>query len=242
MAAPALPPAAPARRERLSVPSYLPSVLVSQGGIALSALLALAVTDDLRQLRDLDLQGALSSLSASEFLPRLCIGVLATQIWYGQRLSRSVQTPEEAAAAAVAAANANASKSKQTKVKSEPGRVRKPTGPALSYASLLNSLRPLAGAAASTLTCAVAVAGALILLGAPLTSHLTETALLALLLASLACPPALLTRKLDDLKDADLWLTELDVVLKLPAGGAVLGAWLGAFALPLDWGSAWQVS
>ena len=187
MAAPALPPAAPARRERLSVPSYLPSVLVSQGGIALSALLALAVTDDLRQLRDLDLQGALSSLSASEFLPRLCIGVLATQIWYGQRLSRSVQTPEEAAAAAVAAANANASKSKQTKVKSEPGRVRKPTGPALSYASLLNSLRvrrdalepqsaliplflqPLAGAAASTLTCAVAVAGALILLGAPLT-------------------------------------------------------------------------
>lgn len=79
------------------------------------------------------------------------------------------------------------------------------------------------------------------LLGAPLLTHLPHTALCAAHLSVLALFPLLYARGLGGAP----WLAVLGASAPLDEGfgglaGAVLGAWLGAVPIPLDWDRDWQ--
>lgn len=81
----------------------------------------------------------------------------------------------------------------------------------------------------------------MILLGAPLTTHHLETLLCAAHISLLAAPPLFYTRGVQ----ARAWREV--VALLLPGDavwggslGAVIGAWLGAVPIPLDWDREWQ--
>ncbi|KAJ8295830.1 Glycosylphosphatidylinositol anchor biosynthesis protein 11 [Rhodotorula toruloides] len=101
-----------------------------------------------------------------------------------------------------------------------------------------------------TLGATLTLHGAIVLLGAPLTSNVTHTFLLALLLAvlavlplSIALPPVATTngrfawlRLVSSLSPSD----NLELVLIAPAVGTLVGAWTGAFPIPLDWDRPWQ--
>ncbi|BGP30572.1 Glycosylphosphatidylinositol (GPI) anchor assembly protein [Rhodotorula toruloides] len=101
-----------------------------------------------------------------------------------------------------------------------------------------------------TLGATLVLYGAIVLLGAPLTSNVTHTFLLALLLAvlavlplSVALPPVATTngrfawlRLVSSLSPND----NLELVLLAPAVGTLVGAWTGAFPIPLDWDRPWQ--
>ncbi|KAI9892041.1 MAG: Glycosylphosphatidylinositol (GPI) anchor assembly protein [Vezdaea aestivalis] len=81
----------------------------------------------------------------------------------------------------------------------------------------------------------------LVLHGAPLTTHLPHTALAAAHLALLTLPQLLYTHGYD----AELWWAVVGVALPIdePFGGtlgAIVGAWLGAVPIPLDWDREWQ--
>lgn len=85
------------------------------------------------------------------------------------------------------------------------------------------------------------VFGALVLLGSPVTTHLLETALLALLLSTLVIQPLLTVHGFD----ADFWLDlvsfKLDPTeLACSSWTALLGAWIGVIPLALDWDRPWQ--
>lgn len=77
--------------------------------------------------------------------------------------------------------------------------------------------------------------------GAPLTTHLAHTALLALHLALLATPPLFYARGLG----AQAWRQIVSLAAPVDAVqgaalGAVVGCWLGAIPIPLDWDREWQ--
>ncbi|KAI9742308.1 MAG: Glycosylphosphatidylinositol (GPI) anchor assembly protein [Claussenomyces sp. TS43310] len=80
-----------------------------------------------------------------------------------------------------------------------------------------------------------------ILLGAPLTTHLPHTILSSLHLALLTLYPLFYVHGIDDAK----WLDVCSAYAPLDdvfggLVGAVLGAWLGAVPIPLDWDREWQ--
>ena len=96
----------------------------------------------------------------------------------------------------------------------------------LARTSLLSSCTAIVRAATVGAACAWA---ACVLLGAPLDRW---TWLFATCLALSAWPPV------------DAWLyaaRPCRPAIHLSSSGAVLGAWLGAVVVPLDWGFAWQV-
>lgn len=81
----------------------------------------------------------------------------------------------------------------------------------------------------------------LILLGAPFTSHLTETFLASTHFALLAAFPLIDVYG----TSSDRWLevAGLSCTIDEVFGGSVgvlLGAWLGAIPIPLDWDREWQ--
>ncbi|KAJ7201102.1 GPI biosynthesis protein family Pig-F-domain-containing protein, partial [Mycena pura] len=94
----------------------------------------------------------------------------------------------------------------------------------------------------------------LVLFGAPLTSHVLKTYLLALLLALLTvfppaytlgapllAPDAVLTRLVWTRLFAEFSArTPMERALLYPAVGTVLGAWVGAIPIALDWDRPWQ--
>ncbi|KAJ7764625.1 GPI biosynthesis protein family Pig-F-domain-containing protein [Mycena maculata] len=90
----------------------------------------------------------------------------------------------------------------------------------------------------------------LILFGAPLASHIGQTALLALLLSLLAVFPSAYTlgspfvpasRTAWDRLFAEFSArTPIERALLYPAAGALAGAWLGVIPIALDWDRPWQ--
>ncbi|XP_037087952.1 glycosylphosphatidylinositol anchor biosynthesis protein 11-like isoform X2 [Pollicipes pollicipes] len=85
-----------------------------------------------------------------------------------------------------------------------------------------------------------------IIFGAPLLSDIENTLLFGLLLSALAVYPTALTSGGSVTKIVDSFV---DFVGESPrqqqqlsaAAGALVGAWLGAFVIPLDWDRPWQV-
>ncbi|KAJ6625089.1 GPI biosynthesis protein family Pig-F-domain-containing protein [Mycena sp. CBHHK59/15] len=98
--------------------------------------------------------------------------------------------------------------------------------------------------------------GVLVLFGAPITSHLWQTYLLALLLSILTVfPPAytlgspLLAPKTEAIETRMTWIrlfaefsvkTSVERAILYPAVGTILGCWLGAIPIALDWDRPWQ--
>jgi len=96
----------------------------------------------------------------------------------------------------------------------------------------------------------------LVLFGAPLTSHCTQTALLSLLLSLLVIHTPIYSLGLPSLSsDSTAYAdrltfvrlfsefsvrTHLERALVYPVIGSVVGCWIGAFVLPLDWDRPWQ--
>ena len=81
----------------------------------------------------------------------------------------------------------------------------------------------------------------LILFGAPLTTHLPSTALLATHVSLLALPPLIYTRGVD----SGIWREIMGFWLPFDGVwggtvGALVGCWVGAVPIPLDWGREWQ--
>jgi phosphatidylinositol glycan class F len=120
--------------------------------------------------------------------------------------------------------------------------VRVPSEPFCSY----HLTTPPAQTALLALTLS-AVAGApvlfaaAVLLGAPLTTHGAHTGLLAAHAALLALPPLFYTRGVS----ARAWREVAGALLPFDetwggAVGVVVGAWLGAVPIPLDWDREWQ--
>ena len=82
---------------------------------------------------------------------------------------------------------------------------------------------------------------ALVLFGAPLLDHVAHTALCAAHFALLGLFPTFYARGVD--AQALVAVAGLAAPLDETLGGlvgAVLGAWLGAVPIPLDWDRAWQ--
>ncbi|KFY45765.1 hypothetical protein V494_00779, partial [Pseudogymnoascus sp. VKM F-4513 (FW-928)] len=80
-----------------------------------------------------------------------------------------------------------------------------------------------------------------ILLGAPLTTHLPHTTLLTLHIAFLALFPLFYARPLSSRH----WLEIVSLTAPLDevfgaAAGTLIGSWLGAIPIPLDWDRPWQ--
>ena len=81
----------------------------------------------------------------------------------------------------------------------------------------------------------------LVLFGAPLTTHLPHTALLATHLALLTTPQLFYAHGLDP----QIWLhiasmqIPVDEVYGMSLGACV-GSWIGAIPIPLDWDREWQ--
>ncbi|GAA6012696.1 hypothetical protein JCM11491_002533 [Sporobolomyces phaffii] len=111
----------------------------------------------------------------------------------------------------------------------------------------------LVPALATTLVGALVFHVCAVLLGAPLTSNVPETALLSLLVSvlavlplAIAVPPILAPTSSTD---RYVWLRffssvspndDLELALLAPALGAIVGCWLGAVPIPLDWDRPWQ--
>ncbi|GAA5997329.1 hypothetical protein JCM5350_002348 [Sporobolomyces pararoseus] len=112
----------------------------------------------------------------------------------------------------------------------------------------------LVPAISTTLAGAAALHVCAVLLGASLFSNIVETALLSLLVSilavlplSIAAPPILAPTSSTD---RYVWLRffssvspndDLELALLAPALGAIIGCWLGAVPIPLDWDRPWQV-
>ncbi|GAA5903598.1 mannose-ethanolamine phosphotransferase GPI11 [Sporobolomyces salmoneus] len=112
----------------------------------------------------------------------------------------------------------------------------------------------LVPAIATTLAGAVALHVCAVLLGASLISNIRETALLSLpvsilavLPLAIAVPPILAPTSGTD---RYVWLRffssvspndDLELALLAPALGTIIGCWLGAVPIPLDWDRPWQV-
>ncbi|GAA5921497.1 hypothetical protein JCM3775_003076 [Rhodotorula graminis] len=95
----------------------------------------------------------------------------------------------------------------------------------------------------------LAIHACTVLLGAPLTSNLTSTYLFSLLVSILAILPLAIALPLSDTSARFVWLRlastftptdDLELALFAPALGTLVGAWLGAVPIPLDWDRPWQ--
>eukprot|EP00898_Chlorokybus_atmophyticus_P007582 jgi/Chlat1/7825/Chrsp66S07266 len=120
--------------------------------------------------------------------------------------------------------------------------------------SLLPAMRPAKGTPVWQVPARAAVgfpAGDLLLLlvamafGAPMTSSVTQTFYFALLMSALTVAPAACVLG----HDGDAWqrvfaqtrpYTTAEFACCVPAHGAIVGAWIGAVPIPLDWGRYWQ--
>ncbi|GAM85948.1 hypothetical protein ANO11243_039580 [Dothideomycetidae sp. 11243] len=85
------------------------------------------------------------------------------------------------------------------------------------------------------------LAACLVLFGAPFTTHQIHTMLCGVHLAVLAGPPLIYVHGVD----VDCWLriVALDIPVDDVFGaalGTLLGAWIGAVPIPLDWDREWQ--
>ncbi|QRW25893.1 GPI biosynthesis family Pig-F protein [Rhizoctonia solani] len=97
----------------------------------------------------------------------------------------------------------------------------------------------------------------LVLFGAPINSHLTPTAFLAILLSILTVwtpaytfgVPSLTSQTLKAEERRQKWIglfvefsarSPVDRAILFPAVGAILGCWLGVSPMPLDWDRPWQ--
>lgn len=93
----------------------------------------------------------------------------------------------------------------------------------------------------STLLATPSLAFALILFGAPLVSHQQHTLLLASHLSTLATIPLIYTHGIDAGKWGEVAGLSLPVDEVFGAAvGTILGAWVGAVPIPLDWDREWQ--
>ncbi|BGP14427.1 hypothetical protein JCM10213_004550 [Rhodosporidiobolus nylandii] len=91
---------------------------------------------------------------------------------------------------------------------------------------------------------------AAVLLGAPLFSHFTETFLTSLLLSILSITPlSIAIPPFNSTNERYVWLRlfsnfspldDLEFAVFAPALGAIIGCWLGAVPIPLDWDRPWQ--
>lgn len=81
----------------------------------------------------------------------------------------------------------------------------------------------------------------LVLLGSPISTHLIETGLLALVLSTLTIQPLLTVHGFN----SEFWFDLISMRLKptelvCSSWFALLGAWLGVIPLALDWDRPWQ--
>jgi hypothetical protein len=84
-----------------------------------------------------------------------------------------------------------------------------------------------------------------VLMGAPLVSNANQTLLWSLLMSALAAVPLAEVGLPDGSSEAadrrrGRWQDPTKVAATLGALGAILGAWVGACAIPLDWDRPWQ--
>ncbi|GAA5892763.1 hypothetical protein JCM8208_004083 [Rhodotorula glutinis] len=95
----------------------------------------------------------------------------------------------------------------------------------------------------------LAIHACTVLLGAPLTTNLPSTYLFSLLVSILAILPLAIALPLSDTSARFVWLRlastftptdDLELALFAPALGTLVGAWLGAVPIPLDWDRPWQ--
>ncbi|KAG5635370.1 hypothetical protein H0H81_011517 [Sphagnurus paluster] len=111
--------------------------------------------------------------------------------------------------------------------------------------------KALRGAALTTLVASVILHAVLVLFGAPLTTHIPHTYLLALLLALLTLfPPAYALGPPTRTSTTHFtWVrlfaqgsirNPIERALVYPALGAALGCWAGTIPLALDWDRPWQ--
>ncbi|KAB5588875.1 GPI biosynthesis family Pig-F protein [Ceratobasidium theobromae] len=97
----------------------------------------------------------------------------------------------------------------------------------------------------------------LLLFGAPLNSHIIPTSLLALLISILTVwtpaftfgLPSIASQTLKDEEHRQKWIelfvelstrSPIDRAVVFPSIGAIIGCWLGALPMPLDWDRPWQ--
>jgi len=120
-----------------------------------------------------------------------------------------------------------------------------------------DKFKAMGAAWAATFAGAFAFHAFIVLFGAPLTSHILRTFLLSLLLSiltiytpaySLPFETRLKSFSLDD-APTSIWTklfsefspgTSTERALVYPVLGTLIGCWVGAFALPLDWERPWQ--
>ncbi|KDQ09517.1 hypothetical protein BOTBODRAFT_36924 [Botryobasidium botryosum FD-172 SS1] len=125
-------------------------------------------------------------------------------------------------------------------------------------AKLVGEKFKVMGAAwAATLVGTFAFHAFIVLFGAPLTTHVLRTFLLSLLLSILTIYTAAYSLPLEtrlrsfslDRAPTSVWTklfsefsagTSTERALVYPVLGTLIGCWLGAFALPLDWERPWQ--
>lgn len=84
----------------------------------------------------------------------------------------------------------------------------------------------------------------LVLFGAPLTQSISETFHLACLLTSTAVLPCVCIISPSPAQWAHCWSTNsnrLECCIIINSVSSLVGAWLGAFPIPLDWDRPWQV-
>lgn len=109
-----------------------------------------------------------------------------------------------------------------------------------------NTLLLLAGSAVVCLVMSVPIFVMVILFGAPLSNHITETYLLSIHLTFLVFYPLLVYFKMDTAKFSSLF--DYDHIYRAIFTNQILsssfftiiGTWFGVFPIPLDWDRPWQ--
>ncbi|EWC46624.1 hypothetical protein DRE_04111 [Drechslerella stenobrocha 248] len=122
--------------------------------------------------------------------------------------------------------------------KKKPGRPAATKGKAELGANVLSALLSLVLAAVMGTPVMFTV---MVLLGAPITTHLAHTALCAAHLSILAGMPLIYSYDVQGAKWRDIFSLKMPVDEEYGGAlGACLGAWLGAVPIPLDWDREWQ--
>ncbi|GAA96619.1 uncharacterized protein L969DRAFT_88016 [Mixia osmundae IAM 14324] len=115
--------------------------------------------------------------------------------------------------------------------------------------SVLQRLARIIESAATIIVASLVIHVIIFLLGAPLLRKLQYTYLLSLQISVLAVSPLAAAVSLRTTAGRWTWIrlislfdprTETDIAILAPMTGTVVGAWLGAIPIPLDWDRPWQ--